>query len=158
MATPIGHALVGTLLARRLGIRSRRGVAAAIVAAGALDLDVPLSMLLHRDAWKLHKNKKHGSHTLGFALGAGMLAGVSGMISTSDGDGDRDVVADSLAGAVIVGSHLVLDRMPLPYFALRKAKSRRRAIAVSVWNWTMDAAVYGFLTMRAWPAETSTPD
>ena len=156
MATPVGHALVGVLLARRLGIRSPRGMVAAVIASGVPDLDVPLSMLLHRDPWKLHKNKKHGSHSLGFALTAGMIAGLSGIISRGAGDGERDAVADALAGAVIVGSHLVLDKAPLPYFALRKAKSKRRAVAITAWNWALDAIVYGFITAKLWPP--GTPD
>ena len=157
MATPVGHALIGITLARCMGVRSPFGVAAAVVASGLPDLDVPFSMLVHRDPWKLHKNKKHGTHTLGFALTTGMLVGVAGLVSTGSADGERDLIADALAGALIVGSHLVLDKMPLPYFSLRKAKSRRRAVAVTAWNWSLDAAIYGFLAARMWPRGDAAP-
>lgn len=154
MATPVGHALIGITLARRIGVRSPFATAAAVVAAGLPDIDVPFSMIVHRDPWKLHKNKKHGTHTLGFALTSGMFVGFAGLVSAGSADGERDLIADALAGALIVGSHLVLDKIPLPYFTLSNAKSRRRALAISAWNWALDAAVYGYVAAKLWPANS----
>ncbi len=158
MASPIGHALVGLLLARRAGVRSNVGQAAAVVAAGLPDVDVPAGYVLHGNAWKLHK-KNTGTHTFAFALTSGMIAGFAGLIRGAATDaGDRDLVADALYGAALVGSHIVLDRAPLPYLKFEKDGPRREIILKSVFNWSLDAAVYGFIARRFWPAaETEAP-
>jgi hypothetical protein len=122
----------------------------AVVAAGLPDLDVPAGMLMHRDPWKLHK-KANGTHTVSFAVTAGMIAGAVGFVSTG-ADGERDVIADSMAGAALVVSHLVLDKMPLPYLKSREqGGTAREFILKSVYNWTLDAVVYGYLASRFWP-------
>ena len=155
MATPIGHALAGLTIGRRLGVTSPLGMVVSVVAAGLPDIDVPISLLLHRDPWKLHRRKYQGTHTPGFALMAGMLAGITGLVRAgsleSEGEGGRDVIADALTGTALVGSHLVMDWLPLPYFDLKKARSRRGALGRSAWNWTLDAAVYGTLARAFMP-------
>ena len=151
MATPIGHALAGIALARRMGMTSRAGMVAAVVAAGLPDADVFAGMALHRDPWKLHVHGE-GTHTLGFALTSGMLAGFGGLVSAGSAEGERDLIADALAGAVLVGSHILLDAMPLPYLKMRNGTPVRDAIWKSAVNWTLDALVYGFVAARLWDA------
>ena len=148
MATPIGHALVGALVARRLGVRTHGGQLAAVVASGLPDVDVILGALLHRDPWKLHKQ---GTHTLSFTMIAGALAGLTGAVSVGDVDGDRDLVADALAGAVVASTHLVLDRAPLPYIKVPKRGPWREILVKSAFNWALDAVVYGALWARFQP-------
>ena len=148
MATPIGHALAGATIARRLGVMSPFGLLAAIVAAGLPDLDVVAGVVAHGDAWKLHKK---GTHTLAFTTSVGMLAGCSGLLSAGSAKGERDLVADALAGALIVGSHVVLDHAPLPYLDVPKRGPWRPIIAKSAFNWLLDAVVYGALAYRCWP-------
>ena len=146
MATPIGHALVGTVIARRLGITSGMGTAAAIVAAGLPDVDVLAGLAMHGDPWKLHKHGKR-THTAGFALTSGMFAGVAGLISAGNVEGERDLIADALAGALLVGSHIVLDAVPLPY--LKRPKDGGRAmnpVVRNLFNLALDAVVYGAIT------------
>jgi membrane-bound metal-dependent hydrolase YbcI (DUF457 family) len=150
MATPVGHAIAGLTLGRRLGLTSPPAMAAAVVAAGLPDLDVPAGILLRRDPWKLHK-VRGGTHTLGFALASGMLAGFVGLVSAGAAEGERDLVADALAGSLLVSSHLVMDRAPLPYFDVKKSHSTREALRKSAWNWAVDALVYGALAWRFWP-------
>jgi membrane-bound metal-dependent hydrolase YbcI (DUF457 family) len=148
MATPVGHALVGALLARRLGVRSPAGLASAVVASGLPDIDVIVGALLHRDPWKLHKQ---GTHTLAFTTIAGMFAGLTGVVSAGSAQGERDLIADALAGAVISGSHIALDRAPLPYMKVPKRGPWREMVAKSAYNWTLDGVVYGAAAFRFWP-------
>jgi membrane-bound metal-dependent hydrolase YbcI (DUF457 family) len=152
MASPIGHGLVGASLARRLGMRSRAGMAVGVIAAGLPDFDVPAGWLLHRNAWKLHVHGE-GTHTLGFALTSGMLAGFGGLVSAGSAEGERDLVADAIAGALLVGSHILLDAMPLPYLKIRKNTPLRAVLLKSVFNWTLDAVVYGFVASKLWVAD-----
>src|SRR5438093_9256875 len=140
MATPVGHGIIGITLARRFGVVSPFGMAGAVIAAGLPDLDVPAGMLLHRDPWKLHRTK-NGTHTFGFALTAGMLAGFAGLVSAGNSEGERDVVADALTGAVLVGSHIALDKLPVPYLSL-KARTHRRTLIRHICNWAFDAVLY----------------
>ena len=155
MSTPLGHSLAGIALARRLGVRSRGGLAAATVAASLPDADVIAGLVLHRDAWRLHRQ---GTHTAGFALTAGILAGFAGLITAGSAEGERDLIADALTGAVLVGSHIVLDRLPLPYAPLRRGMTRRRAVRNACLNWTLDAAVFGTLAWLARPPEAAAPN
>jgi membrane-bound metal-dependent hydrolase YbcI (DUF457 family) len=150
MATPIGHALVGLTLARRLGVRSPAGMAAATVAAGLPDADVLLGLALHGDPWKLHKR---AMHTMGFALASGMLSGLFGLVRAGSADGERDLIADSLAGALLVGSHIVLDRLPLPYLRIPEKAPARERLVKSVYNFSLDGVVYGYLASKLWPRD-----
>lgn len=147
MATPVGHTLIGLALARRLGVRSPLGMVAAAIGASLPDADVIAGMALHRDPWKLHKK---ATHTTGFALSAGMLAGFAGLVSAGNAEGERDLIVDSYTGAAIVGSHLLLDRFKIPPYVYTKpgAPSRLRNEAI---NWTLDLLVYGPIAWLLWP-------
>ena len=148
MSTPVGHTLFGLALARRLGVRSHVGLGATVVAASLPDIDVIAGLVLHGDPWKLHRQ---GTHTLGFALTAGMVAGFAGLLSRGSAEGERDLVADALTGAIIVGSHVALDRMPFPYLATKKGTPRNVARRNMALNWMLDAVVYGLIARRISP-------
>ncbi len=147
MATPVGHTLIGLAIARRLGVRSPVGMAAAAVGACLPDADVVAGMALYGDPWKLHRK---ATHTPGFALSVGMLAGFAGLVSAGNAEGERDLVADAFTGAAIVGSHILLDRFKLPPYISTKpgARSRLRNEAV---NWALDLLVYGPIAWLIWP-------
>jgi membrane-bound metal-dependent hydrolase YbcI (DUF457 family) len=154
LATPLGHTLFGVALARRLNVRSPFGTAAAVVAASLPDIDVIAGLLLHRDPWKLHRQ---ATHTFGFALAAGAAAGAAGILSAGNADGHRDLVADALTGAILVGSHVALDRAPVPYLptppdGMDSKTYRRNNIA----NWCIDAVLYGAIAWRIWPRRRDT--
>lgn len=137
------------MLARRLGVRSPLGMAGAVVAASLPDTDVFVSWALHGDPWKMHRK---GMHTFGFATSAGMAVGAAGLINGAS-SGERDRVADSMLGAALVGSHVLLDKLPFPYFNTKKKVAPdklRRNIAL---NWLLDAAVYGYIAWRFWPRD-----
>ena len=150
MSTPIGHTLVGLTLARRLGVRSPAGMAAAVVAASLPDTDVILGLLLHGDPWRLHRQR---THTMGFALSAGMLAGFAGLISAGSAEGERDLIADALTGAMLVGSHVVLDSAPLPYFTPKSGTPAAQSVSIHALNWLFDAVAFGALAWLLWPRE-----
>jgi membrane-bound metal-dependent hydrolase YbcI (DUF457 family) len=149
VASPIGHALIGMTLARGMGMTSGAGAAAGVVAAGLPDFDVIAGAVLHGDPWRLHVHGQ-GTHTLAFALTSGMLAGLGGLVSAGSAEGERDMIADALAGAVLVGSHIVLDALPMPYVKIRKGTRLREAVWKSAVNWSMDALVYGLVARRLW--------
>jgi hypothetical protein len=142
VATPLGHSLVGLLIARRMGVTSPAGLAAAVVAASLPDADVFAGLVLHRDPWKLHRK---ATHQPGFALLAGVAVGAAGLLRAGSVGGERDAVADGLGGAVLVGSHVVLDRLPVPYPDVKSLPLR----AISAV--TIDALVYGTLVWALWP-------
>jgi membrane-bound metal-dependent hydrolase YbcI (DUF457 family) len=148
MATPIGHTAIGIALARRLGVRSPAGTGAAVVAASLPDVDVIAGLILHRDAWKLHRK---GTHTLGFALSAGMLAGFAGIVSAESVEGERDLVMDAMTGAILVASHLVLDKLPFPYLPVKKEMGATAVVRNETINWLLDAAVYGAIAWKLMP-------
>jgi membrane-bound metal-dependent hydrolase YbcI (DUF457 family) len=150
MATPLGHTLLGVALARRMGVRTPFGTVASVVAASLPDIDVLAGIALHRDPWKLHRGH---THTLGFALSAGMMAGFTGLVSAGNAEGDRDLVADAMTGAVIVASHVLLDWMPLPYLPVRRGMPADVKRRNNIINWALDGAVYGALAWKIWPRE-----
>ena len=150
MASPIGHTLIGVALARRLGVRSPAGTGAAIVAASLPDIDVIAGLILHRDAWKLHRK---GTHTLGFALSAGMLAGFAGIVSAESVEGERDLVMDAMTGAVLVASHLLLDKLPFPYLPTKKELGTAKVARNETINWLLDAIVYGAVAWKIMPRD-----
>ncbi len=155
MATPIGHTLVGVALARRLGVRTPLGLAAAVVGASLPDVDV-IPGLLVRDPWRFHRK---ATHTPGFTMTAGMLAGFAGVLSAESVEGERDLVADALTGAVIMTSHVLLDRTFIPpYFNTKPGTPRWKFLRNSILNCGIDAIVYGYVAWRLWPradAETT---
>ena len=141
MATPLGHSLIGVALARRLGITSPAGMVLAVIAASLPDADVVLSYALHRDPWKLHRTF---THQPGFAISAGLLLGACAL-AVDGGTEDRDLVADGLRGVALVGSHVVLDRVNLPYPPLKPGRTP------GIGAYVMDLVFYGALAALIWP-------
>jgi hypothetical protein len=125
---------------------------AAVIAASLPDIDVIAGLLLHGDAWKLHRQ---GTHTMGFALSAGMLAGIAGIVSAESIEGERDLVMDAMTGALLVGSHIVLDKLPFPYLPANKAMPKRDVVRNETINWIIDGIVYGVIAWKLMPRERS---
>lgn len=135
MASPIGHGIIGVALARRFGVRSPFGLTTAALAASLPDADIIAGALLHGDPWRIHRK---GTHTLQFGLTAGALAGFAGLLGAESIDGERDLIASAIVGAVIVGSHVPLDRAPVP--TINKGPS---ILGMSIANWLLDALIWG---------------
>lgn len=146
MAAPFGHAFIGALVARRCGVTSRRRLAFAALAGSLPDVDIIAGMLLHGDPLGLHRKS---THTFGFALAAGALAGAAGILGGGHGsDGRRDALRDTLTGAAIVGSHVILDAAPIP-----KIRIGPTFIEMYAANWVLDIALWGALARALWPRD-----
>lgn len=150
MATPIGHTLIGLAVARRLGVRSWRGMAAAAVGANLPDTDFAAGWV-SGDLWKFHRKT---THTPEFVLGVGMLGGFAGLVSAGDAEGERDLIADAMTGAAIVGSHWLLDVVKLaPYISTKRGSRWRRYIRNEAVNCTLDVLIFAPLAWALWPRE-----
>ena len=144
MAAPFGHAFVSMAIARRLGVRSRTGLAAAALAGNLPDIDIPLGWLIHRDAWKMHRT---WTHTAAFALTLGAFAGSAGLIRTESIEGERDLIVDTLTGMAIIGSHIVLDRAPyIPEIQVGPSLAKLPLI-----NWALDTIQWAAVAYLIWP-------
>jgi membrane-bound metal-dependent hydrolase YbcI (DUF457 family) len=143
LASPIGHGLIGIAIARRCGVRSPIGLLSAALAASLPDGDIIAGAVLHQDPWKLHRQ---GTHTFHFTLVAGALGGAAGLIGARLSDAERDIIADALMGAAIVGSHVPLDRAPIPTIDAGPS-----LLGMSLGNWLLDAALWGALAWAVWP-------
>lgn len=148
MAAPFGHAFVAMAIARRFGVRSPSGLAAAALAGSLPDIDIPLGWLIHRDGWKMHRT---WTHTAAFALTTGALAGFAGVVRSESIEGERDLIADTLTGMAIVGSHLVLDRAPcIPDLSVGPSLAKLPLV-----NWVLDAIQWGAVAWLIWPKATA---
>jgi hypothetical protein len=151
LSTPIGHTIIGLALARRLGARSGLSLGTTIIVANLADIDIALGLLLRRDPWKLHRR---GTHTLGFLLGAGALAGAAGLISAGRREAKRDVLADASRGAIIAASHVVLDGLPRPRLSAWPcipSPLRRQLVGMSVASWLLDLIECGTIAWTIRP-------
>jgi hypothetical protein len=143
--------MVGLALARRLGVKSPLALGTAVVVANLADVDILLGMLLYRDPWKLHR---HRTHSLAFALGAGALLGTAGFSSVDGGVAKRNLLANALTGAMIAGSHLVLDGVSRPQLGARPSTPRplrKQVIGMSVASWLVDVVGCGTILWAIWP-------
>ena len=84
------------------------------------------------------------------------IAGFAGLITRGTYEGDRDLVADAIVGALLVSSHIVLDDLPLPYRSNVRGAAGTRIAGVRIVNWLLDAVVYGALAWKLWPRESGT--
>jgi hypothetical protein len=130
-------------IARRMGVRSPLGLVAAFFAASLPDVDVPIGAIIGKD---IHRGP---THTPNFALTAGMLAGVTGLLAAESVEGERDLVYDALTGAAVVGSHVVLDSIPyLPDIHIGP-----RILDLPLANWIIDAIFWGAVAYAIWPKD-----
>ncbi len=149
MAAPFGHGFVGMAIARRMGVRSRLGLVAAFFAASLPDVDVPIGAIIGKD---IHRGP---THTPNFALTAGMLAGITGFLAAESVEGERDLIYDAMTGAAIVGSHVVLDRIPY----MPGVNIGPRILDLPLANWIIDAIFWGAVAYAIWPkGEREEPD
>jgi hypothetical protein len=126
-----------------MGVRSRAGLFTAFLAASIPDLDIPAGWVLKRD---IHRGP---THTANFALTAGALAGLSGLVRAESIDGERDLTRDSIVGAAVVGSHLVLDQVP--YFP--ETNIGPKIYGISLINWAIDSLTWAAVAYLLWPRQ-----
>jgi membrane-bound metal-dependent hydrolase YbcI (DUF457 family) len=130
-------------------VRSKLALGITALAASLPDVDIIAGLLLYGDRQRLHRK---GTHTLNFALTAGALAGLAGILRAESIEGERDLLADAIVGASIVGSHVALDAVPIPEIRIGPA-----FLDMSLANWLIDAVVWGGVAWTVWPKERRQP-
>ena len=69
------------------------------------------------------------------------------MVRAESIDGERDLTRDAMVGAAVVGSHLVLDRVP--YFP--KINIGPKLYGMSLINWAIDSLTWAAVAFALWP-------
>lgn len=151
MATPLGHSIVGYAVARAAGVRSPRAMALAVGAANLPDVDFLAGYLSNGDVLSLHREVI--THRPAFPFIVGALTGLAATgLSLLRGrvPRPRDVLKPAALATALVGSHVVMDPLPLPYDSAPMRDSRAPEVfATQAWNAVIDMAVYGTLAVLA---------
>ena len=151
MATPVGHSIVGYTLARFAGVKSRRGIAAAIGAASLPDVDLLLGYVANGDAFSLHHEVI--THSRVFPLLVGAAAGAiaaAGALVRGRPPTPGEVLRPATLATALVGSHIAMDRLPLPYDSTAPRTDRFSEVAFGqAWNAVIDMAAYGIVAVLA---------
>ncbi len=142
MATPLGHSIVGLLVARAAGVDAVAGRLFAIGAASLPDVDVFLGQLATGEAFGLHH--RIVTHKPQFAVAAAVAAGLAVGLIQGRRAGLR---AGAFVGA-LVGSHVAMDRLPLPYDTMDTHHAPFwLQVTTHGWNAVIDLALYGGMAM-----------
>lgn len=149
MATPLGHSIVGYVLARAAGVRSRRGMLASVGAASLPDIDFLLGYVANRDALSLHHATLTHRAFFPLLLGVGAgLVGAAAAIVRGRPPTPGDVLRPAALTTALVGSHVLMDPLPLPYQTIWPGlQTVPEVLADQAWNSVIDLAVYGGLGM-----------
>ncbi len=146
MATPLGHSIVGYALARAAGVKSPAGLAAAIGVAALPDVDVFLSYLAKGDPFALHREMI--THKPVFPLLVGAATGLAASLLRGGRPTRSDTLRPAALATVLVGSHIAMDPLPLPYDTMPlQSGSLWQGVATHAWNSVIDLAFYGALVM-----------
>jgi hypothetical protein len=149
MSTPIGHSIVGYTLARMFGVKSPLGQAAAMGVASLPDVDFIMGYVANGDALSLHHRTI--THRPAFPVIVGAAAGVLGAgFARLRGRkaSASDVLRPAALATALVGSHVAMDPLPLPYrFMWYRWGSFWQVVAANGWNAVVDLAVYGGLAL-----------
>jgi hypothetical protein len=145
MATPLGHSIVGYTLARAAGVRSPGAMAVAVGAANLPDVDFLMGYVANGDVFSLHHEVI--THKPPFPLIVGAAVGAL-VAAASLLRGQKPTLArvgrPALLAGAYVGSHVVMDRLPLPYDNMpRENAGVWETVASQAWNAVIDMAFYG---------------
>jgi len=149
MATPLGHSIIGYTLARAAGVQSPATLAMALGAASLPDIDFIVGYVANGDARSLHHEVI--THRPVFPLLVGAAAGIAaagvallrGRVPTP-----RQVLGPAALATALVGSHVVMDQLPLPYDQMPpRTGNPWEVVAGQAWNAVVDMAAYGTLAM-----------
>ncbi len=149
MATPLGHSIIGYAIARAAGVESRRAFALAMGAASLPDVDFLAGYVQNGDVRSLHHEVI--THKPIFALMVGAATGVAAAgISLLRGERPkaRQVAKPAVLATALVGSHVVMDLLPLPYDTMPPSSIGPIEAAVTqAWNAVIDVAAYGLFAI-----------
>lgn len=147
MATPLGHSIVGYMIARAAGVKSRKGIALAIGTASLPDIDFLLGYVTSGDPRSLHHelitHKPVFPLLVGSAIGA---AGIAAALLRGRLPRPGAVLRPAALATALVGSHVTMDNLPLPYDDMTpRTAGLLDAAAGNAWNAVVDVAIYGTL-------------
>lgn len=149
MATPLGHSIVGYTVARLAGVSSRRGLTLSVAAASLPDIDFLMGFVANGDARSLHREAI--THKRVFPLLVGAATGVAAAawaLLRGRPPTPRAVLRPAALATALVGSHLLMDPLPLPYDSTSAQwGTSHQIVAGQAWNAVIDVAVYGSLAM-----------
>ncbi len=151
MATPLGHSIVGYTVARALGIRSRPGLAFAMGAASLPDIDLLAGYVQNGDVLSLHHEVITHKRIFPFIVGAATAIAVAGFsLLRGRRPNVKEVVRPAAVTTALVGTHIVMDLLPLPYDKMpARAGGVWEIAATQSWNAVIDMAIYGLLAVLA---------
>lgn len=151
MATPLGHSIVGYTIARAAGVRSLRAMALAVGAASLPDVDFLLGYAATGDARSLHREVITHKPVFPFIVGAATgLAAIGVALVRGRLPSPGDVLRPAALATALVGSHVVMDTLPLPYDDMpARTRGVPDQIAGQAWNGVIDIAAYGTIAMLA---------
>lgn len=146
MATPLGHSIVGYTLARAAGVQSPAGLALAIGVASLPDVDVLLSYIASGDPFAFHRETI--THKPAFPLLVGAATALAASLYRRGRPLPGGALRPAALATALVGSHIAMDPMPLPYDTMPlRSSSLWQAAATLAWNSVIDLAVYGMLAL-----------
>ena len=151
MATPLGHSIVGYIAARALGVKSRRGYALAMGAASLPDIDLLAGYVQNGNVLSLHHEVITHRRIFPFIVGAATGLAVGGLsLLRGRRPKAKEVVRPAALATALVGTHIVMDLLPLPYDKMPARSGGVYEIAVTqAWNAVVDLAIYGLLAVFA---------
>src|SRR3990170_1160156 len=147
MATPLGHSIVGSTLARAAGVKAPGALGVAIATASLPDVDFGLGYVTQGDLLSLHHEVITHKPVFPLLVGAATgLAAAGAALLRGRSPRARDVLPPAALAAGLVGSHVLMDRLPLPYDAMPMRSATLAEVGVSqAWNAVIDMAFYGTL-------------
>lgn len=147
MATPLGHSIVGYGLARAAGLKSRGAFALAMGAACLPDVDFLAGYVQNGDLRSLHHEVITHKPIFPLLVGAATGAAIAGFsLLRGRRPKMREVARPAALASLLVGSHVVMDLLPLPYDTMPASAGYPVQIAATqAWNAVIDLAAYGLL-------------
>jgi hypothetical protein len=149
MATPLGHSIVGYTIARLAGVNSPPAVAIAIGAANLPDVDLLMGYMANGDMFSLHHEVITHRRSFPLLVGAAVGAAAAGWaLLRGRRPGPGNVLRPAALATALVGSHVVMDPLPLPYDDMApRTGSFWDVAAGNAWNAVIDMAIYGTLAL-----------
>lgn len=149
MATPVGHSIVGLTVARVAGVRSPAGLAVAMCAANLPDVDFVAGYVANGDVRSLHREVI--THRPIFPLLVGVATGLAATavaLLRGRKPTPGEVLRPAALATALVGSHVMMDPLPLPYDDMPPRTANLWDVAAGqAWNAVVDMAVYGGLAV-----------
>ena len=120
-------------------------------AASLPDIDFLLGYVANGNLRSLHHETITHKRIFPLLVGAGTGLAAAGLaLLRGRPPSPREVLRPALLATALVGSHLAMDPLPLPYHSVSpQSDSVWQVVAVQAWNAVIDMAVYGGLVMVA---------